>query len=255
MSNSVEILVSTLEPLAGRVVLVTGAGSGIGLATTRLLVQADAHVHAVGSRPQVIAERLATEIDSGSATAHGVDVTDADAVERLFGTVGTDRPLDAVVLCAGTNIPARRLSELSEAGWQTVLSTNLNGVFSCLRAALPQLRETRGHAVVIASVSALWPDQSGAAYQASKAGVLALVRAASYEEHERGVRFTTVMPGMVLTELIDKRPELPSEQMRAQMLLPEDVAATILCALRLPPHACLSELTIVPTALQAVGKT
>jgi NAD(P)-dependent dehydrogenase (short-subunit alcohol dehydrogenase family) len=96
-----------------------------------------------------------------------------------------------------------------------VLATNLDGVFSCLRAALPQLRETHGHAVVIASVSALWPDWSGAAYQASKAGVLALVRAAAYEEHEQGVRFTTILPGMVRTELLDKRPEPPSEEIRA----------------------------------------
>jgi NADP-dependent 3-hydroxy acid dehydrogenase YdfG len=244
-----------LDPLAGRVIVITGAGSGIGLATTRLLIEAGARVHAVDFRPEVMTERLAAEIAAGGVTTHGLDVTHAEAVERLFTTVGSEARIDAVVLCAGTNIQARRFGELSEAGWNTVLSTNLDGVFSCLRAALPQLRETRGHAVVIASVSALWPDSSGAAYQASKAGVLALVRAASYEEHERNVRFTTVMPGMVLTELIDKRPEVPSEEVRAEMLRPEDVAAAILCALRLPPRACLSELTIVPTALQAVGKT
>jgi NAD(P)-dependent dehydrogenase (short-subunit alcohol dehydrogenase family) len=176
-------------------------------------------------------------------------------VERLFHTVGKEVEIEGLVLCAGTNIPQRRFGELTEERWRTVLGTDLDGAFSCLRAALPQLRETRGHIVVVASVSALWPDQSGAAYQESKAGVLALMRAASYEEHEHGLRFTTIMPGMVLTELIDKRPEPPSDEVRAQMLLPEDVAEVILCALRLPSRACLSELTIVPTALQAVRKT
>ena len=244
-----------LDPLAGRVILVTGAGSGIGLATTRSLIEAGARVHAVDFRPEVMEERLAEESAGGRVTMHGLDVTDAEAVDGLFGTVGKETPIEVLVLCAGTNIPGRRFGELSEGSWRTVLATNLDGAFSCLRAALPQLRETRGHAVVIASVSALWPDWSGAAYQASKAGVLALVRAASYEEHERGVRFTTVMPGMVLTELIEKRPELPSEDVRAEMLRPEDVAEAILCAVRLPSRACLSELTIVPTALQAVGKT
>jgi NAD(P)-dependent dehydrogenase (short-subunit alcohol dehydrogenase family) len=251
----VEVAVSNRDPLAGRVALVTGAGSGIGLATTRLLIDAGVRVYAVDFRPQVMAERLGPEIESGTVTAHGLDVTDIQAVDQLFATVAREGPIDALVLCAGTNIRERRFGELSEDGWRSVLSTNLDGVFSCLRAALPQLRETRGHAVVIASVSSLWPDQSGAAYQASKAGVLALVRAASYEEHERGIRFTAILPGMVLTELIDKRPDVPSEEVRAEMLLPEDVAATILCALRLPPRACLSELTVVPTALQAVGKT
>jgi NADP-dependent 3-hydroxy acid dehydrogenase YdfG len=188
-------------------------------------------------------------------TTHALDVTDVDAVEHLIAEIGAEAPIETLVLCAGTNVPERRFGQLTEDNWRLLVETNMNGVFSCMRAALPQLRRTRGHVVVIASVSSLWPDQSGPAYQASKAGVLALVRAASYEEHERGVRFTAVMPGMVLTNLIDKRPEPPSEEARARMLQPEDVAATILCALRLPPRACLAELTIVPTALQAVGKT
>jgi NAD(P)-dependent dehydrogenase (short-subunit alcohol dehydrogenase family) len=247
--------VTPFEPLAGRHVLVTGAGSGIGLATTRLLVEANANVHAVSSRREVLRERLATELEAGAVHAHGVDVTDSVAIERLFEAVGDERPLEAVVLCAGTNIPQRRFDELDEARWRQVLSTNLDGAFTCLRAALPQLRETRGHAVLIASVSALWPDQSGAAYQASKAGALALARAAALEEHEAGIRFTTILPGLVDTALMDKRPEPPPAELRAQMLRPEDVAAAILSAMQLPQRACVSELTILPTALQTLGRT
>jgi NAD(P)-dependent dehydrogenase (short-subunit alcohol dehydrogenase family) len=246
---------SAAHPLAGRTVVVTGAGSGIGLSTTRLLVEAGAHVHSVDFRPAVMEDRLSGEIAAGNAEPHGLDVSDSAAVDALFASIGSRKPIDALVLCAGTNIPKRRFEELDESGWQRVISTNLDGVFSCLRAALPQLRQTRGHAVVIASVSALWPDWSGAAYQASKAGVLALVRAASYEEHERGVRFTAILPGMVETELMDKRPQPPPPETRANMLQPDDVAATILLALQLPPRACMSEVTIVPTALQSIGKT
>jgi NAD(P)-dependent dehydrogenase (short-subunit alcohol dehydrogenase family) len=248
-------MIAQADALAGAHVLVTGAGSGIGLATTLLLTAAGARVYAVDYRQEAMDERLRGEVEAGSLTTHVLDVTDAEAVKDLFGRIGSETPIHAVVLCAGTNIPRRRFGELTEAAWRTVLATNLDGAFLCLKAALPHLRKTRGHVVVIASVSALWPDWSGAAYQASKAGVLALVRAASYEEHENGVRFTTVMPGMVRTELIQKRPDPPPEEIQAQMLMPEDVAETILCALRLPPRACLSELTIVPTALQAVGKT
>lgn len=246
---------SVVQPVADRIAVVTGAGSGIGLATARILSEAGAHVHAVDFRPTVMEDRLASEITAGSAEPHGLDVTDSAAVDALFTSIGSRAPIDAVVLCAGTNIPGRRFEELDEMGWRRVISTNLDGVFSCLRAAMPQLRQTRGHAVVIASVSALWPDWSGAAYQASKAGVLALVRAASYEEHEHGVRFTSILPGMVATELMDKRPQPPPEEVRAAMLRPEDIAATILLAMQLPGRACLSELSIVPTALQAIGKT
>ena len=90
-------------------------------------------------------------------------------------------------------------------------------------------------------MSALWPDVSGPAYQASKAGVLGFVRAAALEEHHHGVRFTSVLPGMVETELIDKRPVPPTPEVLAQCLQPEDVAATIVFALSLPERACIAE--------------
>lgn len=241
--------------LEGRTAVVTGGGSGIGLATVRRLVAAGARVHAVARHAETMRERLATELAAAAVAIHGVDVTDAEEVERLIAEIGAESPIGILVCAAGTNIPDRRLEELTEAGWRGVVETNLNGVFSCLRAAMPQLRETRGHVVVLASVSSVWPDASGAAYQAAKAGVLALVRASSFEEHENGVRFTAILPGMTETELIDKRPAPPPADVRALMLQPDDVASTILCALSLPPRACLGELTIVPTALQAVGKT
>ncbi len=248
-------MTSELSPLDGKVAVVTGAGSGIGLATVRRLIGAGARAHAVDFRPETMEERLEAERAAGTVATHALDVTDVAAVERLIAEIGANGPIDALVCAAGTNIPDRRFEQLTQAGWQGVIETNLSGVFSCMRAAMPQLRETRGHVVVLASVSSLWPDASGAAYQAAKAGVLALVRAASFEEHVNGVRFTAVMPGMTETELIFKRPSPPSPEVRAQMLQPDDVAATILCALSLPPRACLGELTIVPTALQAVGKT
>ena len=248
-------MVNELDPLHGKVAVVTGGGSGIGLATVRRLIAAGSRVHAVALRPEPMEERLEAERAAGVLTTHGLDVTDAEAVEGLIAQIGAESPIEVLVCAAGTNIPDRRLNELTQEGWHRVVDTNLNGVFSCVRAALPQLRETHGHAVVLASVSSLWPDGSGAAYQAAKAGVLALVRAASFEEHQNGVRFTAILPGMTETELIFKRPSPPSAEIRAQMLQPDDVAATILCALSLPPRACLSELTIVPTALQAVGKT
>ncbi len=245
-----------LERLRGRVVLVTGAASGIGLATAAELVDAGARVHAVARRAQLAAERLgADRLATGLLAVHPLDVTDTAAVEALVGRIGEQGPLDALVCCAGTNIPDRRLEQLTDESWRALLETNLTGVFSCLRASMPQLRRTRGHVVVVSSVSALWPDVSGPAYQASKAGALALVRASAVEEHEHGVRFTSVLPGMVATELLDKRPAPPTADVLAKCLQPEDVAATIVFALSLPERACVAELTVVPNALQALGRT
>jgi serine 3-dehydrogenase (NADP+) len=151
------------SPLGGKAAVVTGGGSGIGLATVRRLIAAGARVYAVGLRSERMDERLEAELAAGTVETHGLDVTDAQAVERLMAEIGAESPIDVLVCAAGTNIPERRLEELTEAGWHRVVETNLHGVFSCVRAALPQLRDTRGHAVVLASVSSLWPDQSGAA--------------------------------------------------------------------------------------------
>ncbi len=244
------------ERLEGRVVLVTGTASGIGLATASALVDAGARVHAADFRAPLAKERLgADRFATGLLTVHQLDVTDPDAVEALVDQIGEDSPLDALVCCAGTNIPDRRLDQLTDANWRLLLETNLNGVFSCIRAAIPQLRATRGHVVVISSVSAQWPDVSGPAYQASKAGVLALVRAAAFEEHERGVRFTSILPALTATELLDKRANPPTPEVLAKSMRPEDIAATILFALSLPERACIAELTIVPSELQVLGKT
>lgn len=244
------------ERLKDRVVLVTGAASGIGLATAAALVDVGVRVHAADFRASVAEERLgADRLASRLLSIHQLDVTDVGAVEETVDRIGEEAPLDALVCCAGTNIPDRRLEQLTDANWRQLLETNLTGVFSCIRSAMPQLRRTRGHVVVISSVSAQWPDISGPAYQASKAGVLALVRGAAIEEHERGVRFTSILPALVATELLEKRPVAPSPEVLARCLQPEDVAATIIFVLSLPERACVAELTIMPNALQVLGKT
>jgi len=240
----------------GRVVLVTGAASGIGLATASALIDAGARVHASDLRGKLAEQRLGTErMATGRVSVHELDVCDGGAVAALVGRIGEDAPLDALVCCAGTNIPDRRLAQLTDSTWRHLLDTNLTGVFSCITAAMPQLRRTHGHVVVVSSVSALWPDVSGPAYQASKAGVLGLVRGAAVEEHDQGIRFTSILPGAVSTELLDKRPEPPTPEVRERCLQPDDVAATILFALSLPVRACVSELTILPNELQALGRT
>jgi NAD(P)-dependent dehydrogenase (short-subunit alcohol dehydrogenase family) len=244
------------ERLKGRVVLLTGAASGMGLATAGALVDAGARVHAADLRAPLAEERLgADRCASGLLSVHQLDVSDAAAVEATVERAGMEAPLDALVCCAGTNISDRRLEQLTDQNWRLLLETNLTGVFSCIRAALPQLRRTRGHVVVVSSISALWPDVSGVAYQAAKAGVLALVRAAAVEEHEHGIRFTTVLPGIAATEQLSKRPVPLTPEVLAKCLQPEDIAETILFALSLPERACVAEVAVLATALQALGRT
>jgi NADP-dependent 3-hydroxy acid dehydrogenase YdfG len=235
-----------VSALDGKVALVAGASTGIGLATALAFADAGAQVHAGARRPELIEEGAGDRV-----TAHALDVGDRDAVARLAATIG---PLHALVVAAGVNIKRRRFEETSAEDWDRVIQTNLTGAFNVMQAFLPALREARGDVVLIGSVSGNFTDRSGASYQASKAGLHALARGAAFDE-DGGVRFTVVAPGVVDTPILENRPQVPDAEMRAQMLQPEDVAASCLFAVTLPPRAYVPELTILPTALQAIGRT
>jgi NAD(P)-dependent dehydrogenase (short-subunit alcohol dehydrogenase family) len=235
--------------LDGRVALVAGASSGIGLATALAFAEAGAQVHAAARRVDAIEQAAGDRV-----VAHELDVSDRDSVARLAQRLTADGPLHALVVAAGINIKQRLLEQLSPEDWDRVIAVNLTGAYNLVHALLPALRETRGDVVLIGSVSGSWTDRSGPAYQASKAGMLALARGGAFDEHD-GVRFTTVAPGVVDTPILENRPEPPDAEMRAHMLMPEDVAAACLFAVSLPPRAYVPELTILPTALQAIGRT
>ncbi len=232
--------------LSGRRAVIVGASTGIGAATAQAFAGAGAEVHAAARR------RPELGVD---VVGHELDVSDRAAVDELAARLTDRGPVHAVVIAAGTNLPERSLDRLAPEAWDMMLAINLTGPYNVVHAFLEALRETRGDVVLIGSVSGSWPDLSGAAYQAAKAGLLAFARAAGFEEHRRGVRFTTVLPGVVDTPILDRRPEPPPAEVRAHMLQPEDVAAACLFAVGLPPRAHVPELTILPTALQAVGKT
>lgn len=232
--------------LNGRVAVVVGASSGIGAATARAFADAGAHVHAAARRTPSLGDGI---------VGHELDVVDRAGVEKFAQTVTDAGPVHALIVAAGTNLRDRSLDRLTPEGWDSVIAVNLTGTFNVVHVFLGALRQTRGDAILIGSVSGSWPDVSGSAYQAAKSGLLAFARGAGFEEHAHGVRFTTVLPGVVDTAILDSRPEPPSAELRRHMLQPEDVAAACLFAVSLPPRAHVPELTILPTALQSVGKT
>jgi NADP-dependent 3-hydroxy acid dehydrogenase YdfG len=224
-----------------RTVVVVGASSGIGLATARAFAELGDTVHA--------AARRSVHLDG--VVSHQCDVTDRESVAALAAAVGA---VDVLVVAAGTNIPRRRLHELTGDAWDGLIAANLTGTWNVVRAFLEPLVESGGTIVLIGSVSGSWPDRSGLGYQSAKAGVLALARGIGYDA-DGAVRVTAILPGVVDTPILDNRPEPPSDEQRARMLHADDIAAACVFVAGLPPRAYVPELTILPTELQAIGKT
>jgi NAD(P)-dependent dehydrogenase (short-subunit alcohol dehydrogenase family) len=234
--------------LAGRSTIVVGASSGIGLAVAR-------RFHAAGAIVHALARRKTSSMGDDRFLTHAVDATDRAALDAAVATIVRERPIDVLVYCAGHNVPRRRLAELAAEDWDGIVRVNLDGAYYALRAVLPSLRQTQGTAIFISSASAAWPNLSGAAYQASKVGLLGLARAGAYDEHQNGVRFSVILPGVVDTPHLDRRPNPPGSDLRAKMLQPEDVAGACLFLATLPARAYVPELHLLPTLLQAPGKT
>jgi serine 3-dehydrogenase len=234
--------------LKDQIVLVVGASSGIGRETAILFAKEGARVMAAARREDRL-RSLKEEYPSIETAV--ADAGDAAAMERLAAET-TERlgPIDILVYNTGTNIKDRALTRLNTGLWDMMLSTNLNGAYYITHAVLPGMRERKaGHIIFVASISAMVPDVSGAAYQASKRGLVGLAHAIRVEERENGIRTCAICPGLVETEILEKRPVKPPPEMLAKALQPVDVAEAILAVAKLPVRVAVPEMQILPTVL------
>jgi NAD(P)-dependent dehydrogenase (short-subunit alcohol dehydrogenase family) len=184
--------------LAGRVAVVTGGATGIGLATVRALAADGAAVYIV-ARDAARARRVAAEETARGFDIRAVkmDVADAQSVARAFVEVDDAGRLDIVVNNAGINMVGR-VENLSETDWETCLDTNLKGPFLVARQAIPRMRSTGGGVIInVASNAGLVARADEPAYSTSKAGLLMLTRALALAHAEDRIRVNAVCPGPV----------------------------------------------------------
>jgi NADP-dependent 3-hydroxy acid dehydrogenase YdfG len=237
--------------LDGKVVLITGASSGIGEATALALSAEGARV-AVGARR---VDRLETLVRKapGEMLPLDLDVTDQDSVRAAIAkTVEHFGALDILVNNAGVML-AGPIGGADTTEWTRMVETNLLGSMYTVHAALPYLLERRGAVVQVSSTSGRIASAGNGAYAATKFGVTAFTEALRQEVTTQGVRVVVVEPGFVATELTDHITDptmrAAARSMAAAMrtLQPEDIANAVVYAVTQPEHVAVNEILIRPT--------
>lgn len=191
----------------GKVALVTGGGSGIGQACARIFVREGADV-VVADTDERSGERTVASLceAGGKASFVRCDVGREEDVEAMIRHVlDTRGRLDCAVNNAGITGATGMLHEISLEGWSRTLTTNLTGVFLCLRHELPVMQRQGGGAIVnMSSGAGLIPTPGLAPYCASKHGVLGLTKTAAVENVRTGVRVNAICPGSVDTPMLQR---------------------------------------------------
>jgi NADP-dependent 3-hydroxy acid dehydrogenase YdfG len=243
-----------MSGLTEKSVLVTGGGSGIGLAVARLFLEAGARV-AIAGRNADRLRRAAESLGGARLTNFAADVSDADKAEALIRDVTANfGRIDILVNNAGTNIKARTFRELTPNSWNYLLGANLHGAFYCTRAVLPQMRERKDGLIInINSISGKRSNPlGGVGYNAAKFALRGMAMGLAAEERGNGIRVTSIYPGEVDTPILEHRPAPLSDEHRRTILVPEDVAQAVLFVANLPARAAVPELVILPSAAQYV---
>jgi NAD(P)-dependent dehydrogenase (short-subunit alcohol dehydrogenase family) len=233
------------RPTDDRVVLITGAGSGLGAATARALAAAGMRVVAADLDTAAAAATVeGIEGAGGTALALPLDVRDKGSAEAAIAkTLERFGGVDVLINNAGTDITAA-FDEIEPETWDRVIDVNLRGPAVMTRAALPHLRASRGgHIINITSTAAkrAWPNAS--AYHASKWGLLGFSHAMHAEARTYGVKVTAVVCGGMRTPfLLQRFPDLDPGLLQD----PANVAETIRFVLSLPPESVVAEVTVLP---------
>ena len=224
-----------------RVVLITGASSGIGKSTAKAFSEKGAHVVLAARREDEL-NSLMTEIESGGGKASAIktDVSKSGDVERMVShTISEFGRLDFAVNNAGIEGQLKPIVSLQEDEWDQVLDINLKGIFLCMKyEAKAMIESGRGGAIVnIGSVNSFLGFPTGSAYVASKHGLVGLTTSASAELAPEGIRVNLVCPGVIDTPMHHRARKLLGDEIYDQGLiprvhlrragLPEEIAKTV----------------------------
>ncbi|HEY3568759.1 MAG TPA: SDR family oxidoreductase [Thermoanaerobaculia bacterium] len=228
-----------------RIAIVTGGSRGIGRGVAEALLGEGWRVRFCGRTPEHVetAQRELTGRFGDAVSGAAVDARHQEEVDRFVaGVLERDGRIDCLVNNAGLGVFAP-VDELTGEQWREVIETNLSGYFYFLHAVAPTMkRQGEGWIFNVASLAAKNPFANGAAYNASKFGVIGLSEAAMLDLRQFGVRVAAILPGSVATDFSHPK----SKEGQSWRLQPADIASMILHLLTYPPHALPSLVEMRP---------
>ncbi len=229
-----------------KVAVITGGGSGIGLAMTRVFA-ANGYSVVITGREAKRLQKAASGIsdDKKQVTCIPCDIRDPASVENLFSEIGKQHSkIDVLINNAGVAHGLAPVDELSVETWKEVVDTNLTGTFLVTRAALPLMR-AGGTIVNNLSVAALQPFAGMSAYNASKFGALGFTHALREDLRKRGIRVLALLPGATDTDIWS---QFWKDAPKEKMISAETVAQAVLHAVSAPTNTAIEEIRIGPAA-------
>lgn len=233
-----------------KIVLITGGGTGVGEAAAAAFAAEGAQVVITGRRAEKLAQVCQAITGAKPVRYFAADMAERSQVAALVEWVNAELgSVDILVSNAGVNVRERKLADLALEDWDYIMNVNATGAYNIVHALLPQMRARQDGVIIsVSSIAGIRPSiLAGAAYSASKHAMTALTKVISLEEKNNGIRATAIHPGEINTPILDERPVKLSDEHKANILQPEDVAAAILFVASLPPRAHVPELTIKPT--------
>jgi 3-oxoacyl-[acyl-carrier protein] reductase len=233
-----------MNNLTNKVAYITGGSKGIGYGIAKILLQAGIRV-AITSRTMSEAKKAATSLSNDSAKILALEsdvsslASEINAVKSVIDHFGQ---LDVVVANAGVGhlLP---IDQLTEQLWKETIDTNLTGVFNTVKASIDALKKTKGYIITMASLAGTNFFENGAAYNASKFGLVGFTQAVMLDLRKYGIKVTTIMPGSVATHFNN---HVPGDA-DAWKIQPEDIGQVVLDLLHLNPRTLPSKIEIRPS--------
>ncbi|MDX6804743.1 SDR family oxidoreductase [Terrihabitans rhizophilus] len=238
-------------------IMITGTTSGFGEAMARRFVRDGWRVIGTGRR----AERLQHLKEELGELFHAAafDITDPAAIDAAIGALPDEfRAIDVLVNNAGLALGTKPAPDVALDDWSTMIATNVTGLVTITHRLLPMLIERRGMIVNLASIASTWPYPGGNVYAGTKAFVKQFSLGLRTDLHGKGVRVTSIEPGLCESEFTlvrtgGDKAAYDALYKGAHALKPEDIADTIFWVATQPPHVNINSLEIMPVSQSWAG--